>query len=158
MRSNAQSHEPRREHESENVINMSDEGKLHIDDDWKSQAQAEKERLSREVDQADDAGDAGGGAMKADFIGLVNMLAMQAAAGLNGLRDPSTGQSYPPNPELAKIYIDLLDVIEQKTKGNLDEEEKSLLDTAIYQLRMAYVQIMSGDVGAPGGRGGPAGS
>ncbi len=44
---------------------------------------------------------------------------------------------------LAKQSIDLLEVMEQKTKGNLDEEETRLLSALLYELRMAYMAAQS---------------
>lgn len=121
---------------------MSDGPKLQIDDDWKSQAQQEKERLAEQVDHADDAGPEGGPLPPADFRVLVNMLAMQALMGLGGMREPGGGM-IPPNPELAKMHIDLLEVLEVKTKGNVTDEEKRALETTLYHLRLGYVQLMS---------------
>lgn len=138
---------------------MADSPKLHIDDDWKSQAQQEKQRLAEEIDTgASEAGPhAHDGLPKADFQEIVQMLATQAVISLQGMRDPASGRTIPPSPEVAKVYIDLLDVLEKKTKGNLTEEEQKMLDTVLYQLRMAYVQVMSGPARAPR-PGGPAGS
>jgi len=121
---------------------MADEPRLQIDDDWKSQAQREKERIAEQVEQREPAQERGAGMGAADFRGLINMLAMQAMIGLGGLRDPS-GANIPPSPELAKFHIDLLDVLDKKTRGNLSDDEKKMLDTTLYQLRMAYVQIMT---------------
>ncbi len=128
---------------------MAEEQKLHIDDDWKSQAQQEKERLTQEVEKVPGKPHEQAGALpEADFRGLVNLLAMQAIVGLGGLREPG-GPPIPPNPELAKHHIDLLETLEKKTKGNLDEAEQQLLDTTLYQLRMAYVQFMAPEPPAP---------
>jgi uncharacterized protein YccT (UPF0319 family) len=52
------------------------------------------------------------------------------------------GQEIPPNLELAKHHIDLLDILEKKCAGNLSAEEKTLLDTTMHQLRMAYVEMV----------------
>ena len=116
---------------------MADGPKLHIDDDWKSQAAQEKERLAETVDQAADRR-----LPQADFLGLVNLIAMQAMVGLGGFAGPG-GQDIPPNLELAKHHIDLLDVLDRKTQNNLDPEEKRVLETALHQLRMAYVEMVS---------------
>lgn len=125
---------------------MADEGKrLQIDDDWKSQAQAEKERLSEQLEQAGPRE-----LPAADFVGLVQLIAMQAVVGLGGFAGPG-GQEIPPNLELAKHHIDMLDVMDKKTQGNLTPEEKRLLDTTLHQLRMAYVETMRGSGPAPGG-------
>ena len=45
------------------------------------------------------------------------------------------------NLDMAKHNIDMLGVLEEKTKGNLSEEEKRLLDNALYETRMRYVGI-----------------
>ncbi len=42
---------------------------------------------------------------------------------------------------LAKHHIDVLGVLEKKTKGNLTAEEKSILDQALYEVRLRYVQV-----------------
>ena len=137
---------------------------LHIDSDWKKQAQEEKQRLAREVDQkvaqATGAAAAAGAASRpggtgapgaapgrrggprgippASFAALVQMLATQAAIFMTDQHDPETGQSLR-NLDLAKHNIDLLRVLEEKTKGNLTEDEKHLLETVLYELLMAYV-------------------
>jgi hypothetical protein len=131
---------------------------LHIDSDWKKQAQEEKERLAREVEQKPAAaaasaagapsmpGPAGapGGARgqrglpPASLATLVQTLATQSAIFMTDQRDPETGQSLR-NLDLAKHNIDLLRVLEEKTKGNLTEDEKHLLETVLYELLMAYV-------------------
>ncbi|OQZ05910.1 MAG: hypothetical protein B6D36_07690, partial [Planctomycetes bacterium UTPLA1] len=98
---------------------MSDQDqRLQIDDDWKSEAAAEKARLAETVEEQESRG-----MPAADFVGLVQLLAMQAVVGLGGFAGPG-GQEIPPNLELAKHHIDMLEVIETKTKGNLTPEEK----------------------------------
>ena len=47
------------------------------------------------------------------------------------------------NLDMAKHQIDTLSVLEEKTKGNLNEEEKRLLDAALYETRMRYVSVSS---------------
>ena len=47
------------------------------------------------------------------------------------------------NLDMAKHQIDILGVLEEKTRGNLSEEEKQLLDTALYETRMRYVSVAS---------------
>jgi len=127
---------------------MSDEFRLHVDDDWKAQARREKESLSAEVESKRPAEPGA-----ASFMEILNTLAMQAVVGLGGLAGPE-GQQIPPNPEMAKHFIDMLDVLEQKTRGNLTPEEKKALDTTLYSLRLAYVDAVSGGEtpGAPAAR------
>ena len=117
---------------------MPDEPKIQIDDDWKSEAAKEKERLAETVDTGHPRQ-----LPAADFTGLIQLIAMQAIVGLGGMAGPA-GQEIPPNLDLAKHHIDMLDVLEKKTKGNLDPNEKAILDTTLHQLRMAYVEVSRG--------------
>jgi len=116
-------------------------GGLHIDSDWKTEAAKEKERLAEQERRS--AGTAGAGGVGApNFLELLNLLAIQAAVSLGGYRGPG-GERIPANPAAAKHHIDLLDVLDQKTKGNLTEEEKRALDSILYELRLQYVQSVS---------------
>jgi len=123
---------------------MSDSpGKIHIDSDWKQEAAKEKERLTVEEKKPPAEGE-----MQADFIELLNLLALQAAVALGGYQTP-TGERLPPNPMAAKHYIDLISVLEQKTAGNLTDDEKKILEGVLYELRMQYVAAMGGARPAP---------
>ena len=140
---------------------MNDETpKLHIDSDWKAQAQAEKDRLS-EKESARAA--ASGGAQHrgqpgaqhgaqlgdhpdegelppADFRALVATLASQAMMGLGAYADPQSGRAVI-DIQGAQFAIDLLGVIEEKTRGNLTADEASELTEILAQLRARFVQI-----------------
>ncbi|KPK45123.1 MAG: hypothetical protein AMK72_11375 [Planctomycetes bacterium SM23_25] len=123
-----------------------EKGKIHVDSDWKKEAEAEKQRLAREAETAEppDAREPGAGQAlpPASFASLVQMLATQAAIFLSDERDPETGRSMR-HLDLAKHNIDLLGVLEEKTKGNLADGEKKLLDHLLYELRMVYVNAAS---------------
>lgn len=119
--------------------------KIIVDDDWKAEARREKERLAEETQHREQLPPAG-------FIELLNLVVMQALGALGMLMGPG-GQRIPPQPELAKYFIDLLQVIEDKTRGNLTPDEKKLLDQALYDLRMRYVEIASGGAAGLPGRG-----
>lgn len=129
---------------------------LHVDDDWKAQAQAEKAKLA-EKEKAAKAQAASTGAKTdsatsstpppgpgqippADFTTLVSSLATQALFALGAMPDPQTGQRYT-NLDIARHHIDSLSVLEEKTKGNLTDEEKKTLATTLYELRQSYVQV-----------------
>lgn len=124
--------------------NGSDKPKIIVDDDWKTQAQAEKEKLADDVESGVQAGAGKGQARRelppASFTTLVNSLAAQVVFALGGVEDPRTKKRYV-DLDLAKHHIDTLAVLEEKTKGNLTDEEVKLLDQAIYETRMQYVQI-----------------
>ncbi len=121
---------------------MADEQKkIIVDSDWKAEAKRDKERLAEEAARPE--------AVPApSFSELVNLIVMQAMAGLGLLAGPG-GERIPPNLELAKHFIDLLQVLEDKTKGNLTPEEKGLLDQVLYEMRMSFVQMAGGGPVAP---------
>ncbi len=113
--------------------------KIFIDDDWKEQARREKEEADREAREAEEAGEQG--PMPGPHIAeIIQMVTMQATIGLGGFRDQS-GQSIPPNLEYAKHYIDLLELLLNKTLNNLDEQEQRILSGTLQELRMAFVEV-----------------
>jgi hypothetical protein len=75
----------------------------------------------------------------ASFSNLVLMLASQAAIALGQAPNPVTGKTEK-QPEVARHLIDTLDILQQKTKGNLTGEEAQLLEAAVHQLRMTFVE------------------
>ena len=119
-----------------------DELKIQIDTDWKAEAQAEKERLAKEAQTAADNPESGppGALPPADFQTLVGALASQAVMGLGGVRDPKSGGVVVDLPG-ARFAIDLLAVVEEKTRGNLQEKEKQALTQALAELRDRFVRI-----------------
>ncbi len=119
---------------------------LQIDSDWKVEAAREKERLVAEERKQRDSGK-GGGEPGANILELVNLVAMQAAIGLGGFDGPG-GERIAPNLGAAKFHIDLLEVLQNKTEGNLTDEEKKVIDAVLYELRMQYVQVAPGSPAA----------
>jgi hypothetical protein len=77
----------------------------------------------------------------ADFSFLVSSLMFQAQLELGLLR---LGEEEPPEPNFlrAKHSIDLLEVIEEKTKGNLTLEEHRFLENGLTELRFRFVQVL----------------
>jgi len=74
------------------------------------------------------------------FYDLVAMLAEPVPIYLGDARLPD-GQSAT-NLELARLYIDMLEILRQKTTGNLDAQERAFLEDLLYRLRVRYVQKM----------------
>ena len=77
---------------------------------------------------------------KADFPTFVLSLATSAMLHLGLIPDPQTGEPGKVDRELARHTIDTLEMLEEKTRGNLDDEEARLLKEALTELRMRYVQ------------------
>jgi hypothetical protein len=73
-----------------------------------------------------------------DFSTHILSLASSAMVALGKMPAPD-GQPHPLDLEAARHLIDVLGMLEQKTKGNLDEAEGKLLASLIYDLRVAYV-------------------
>jgi hypothetical protein len=117
------------------------EKKIIIDEDWKQQAKREKDILAAQEQQSQKEKQARKAPLpKGDFPGLVNMLVTQALFALGVLR---TEGSEKPEPDLqaARYHIDMLEALEEKTRGNLAEAEKKLLDDTINQVRLAFVRV-----------------
>ena len=79
------------------------------------------------------------------FSGFILSLATTAAVHFGDLADPSTGQRGEPDLDGAARVIELLTMLQQKTKGNLIEQEAKLVDDLLYELRLRYVQAQQQD-------------
>ncbi len=84
---------------------------------------------------------AAGGAAGPDinFSSLIFSLSSTAFMHLGAIPDPNTGKQEK-NLPLAKQAIDLLGVLREKTRNNLDQEEESLFEHLLYDLRLAYIK------------------
>ena len=78
------------------------------------------------------------------FIGFILSLATTAAVHFGDLADPNTGQKGEPNLPAAAQMIEIIAMLQDKTKGNLLEAEQQLIDDLLYELRMRYVQAEQG--------------
>jgi hypothetical protein len=80
------------------------------------------------------------GEMSQRFIEFVMMQAQNAALFLGQIPNPQTGQGEV-NLELAKMFIDQLAMIQEKTRGNLTNEESAVLRNTLSNLQMAFVEV-----------------
>lgn len=77
---------------------------------------------------------------EASFLSLANMLAVEAAMHLGLIQNP--GEEAPPaDLEAARHLIDMLGMLQSKTRGNLTGEEDNLLENILADLRMQFVAI-----------------
>jgi hypothetical protein len=74
------------------------------------------------------------------FSGFVLSLATTAALHFGDIADPQTGRPGEPDLDSAARIIEVLDMLQKKTQGNLIPEEEKLLDDLLYELRMRFVQ------------------
>ena len=120
------------------------EKKLIIDEDWKSQVEAEKE-AARQGEESPKAAEPAPAAARgplppADFTFLIGTLYIQGAMALGLLPNPMTKKA-DVQLDQAKHAIDLLTMLEQKTQGNRTPDESGELDAILHELRMVYVTM-----------------
>lgn len=96
-----------------------------------------QEATTREQPEAE--GSEAGELPPIDFATFVLSLATSAQVHLGAIPNPATGKPEK-KPQLARQTIDILGVLQEKTKGNLSPEEARLLEQLLYDLRMMYVQ------------------
>ncbi len=83
------------------------------------------------------------GEMTQRFIEFVMMHAQNAALFLGQIPNPKTGEPEI-NLDLARMFIDQLEMIQEKTRGNLTNEETMVLRNAVSNLQMAFVEVSGG--------------
>ena len=83
------------------------------------------------------------GEMTQRFIEFVMMHAQNAALFLGQIPNPKTGEAEI-NLDLARMFIDQLEMIQEKTRGNLTNEETMVLRNAVSNLQMAFVEVSGG--------------
>jgi hypothetical protein len=132
-----------------------DKPKIIIDEDWKSQVENERAQ-ARQAQPTDadtppsasgtepaESGHAQEGPLPpASFDLLVTTLATQALAFLGQIPDPIEKKPVL-HFELAQHHIDLLAMLQEKTKGNLTPEEDHVLERVLHELRMLFVSIQT---------------
>ena len=111
--------------------------KIIVDSDWKEQAAQEKEKLAKE------AGPEQRGLPPADFVTHCASLATQAMIFMGAIANPLTGQP-DVDFEQARYVIDTLAMLNEKTKGNLEPDEETTLESLIGELKLIWVQIQGG--------------
>jgi len=118
--------------------------KIIVDEDWKQQAQKEKEILAKkEESEKKESGDerkTRGPIPRGNFAALVSMLTTQALFAL-GLLEIKGQEKREPDLELARYNVDMLETLQEKTKGNLTQEEEQVLENTLNELRMGYVTV-----------------
>jgi hypothetical protein len=78
---------------------------------------------------------------RVDFSTFVLSLGTSALYHLGVVPHPETGQKLsPPELSLARNTIDTLEMLQEKTRGNLDGQERELIESLLYELRMHFVE------------------
>lgn len=119
-----------------------DKPKIIIDSDWKEQARKEKEELSKEAESKAQAKQSATGAPpKPDFVTHCASLATQAMISMGAIAHPATGQAQI-DLNQARYVVDTLELLKEKTAGNLSDEESETLDSLIGELKMVWAQVV----------------
>jgi hypothetical protein len=95
-----------------------------------------------DIENATDNGGVEGSAI--NFAAFIVSLAHTAAVHFGDVPDPVTGETSEPNLPAAQQMIEILALLEEKTRGNLTPEERQLLDGLLYELRIRYVEAAGG--------------
>ncbi len=121
-----------------------EEKKIIVDEDWKAEAKKEKEILAAQEEaekkNAQEEKQARGPLPQGNFAALISMLMTQALFAL-GLLQVKGQEKKGADLEMAKYNIDMLETLEEKTKGNLTKEEETVLANTLNELRMGYVKV-----------------
>jgi hypothetical protein len=78
------------------------------------------------------------------FTAFVLSLATTAAVHFGDIADPATGERAEPNLDGAAQMIEILALLEQKTRGNLTAEERQILEQVLFELRLRFVEASGG--------------
>lgn len=134
------------------------EKKIIIDEDWKSQVQAEKEAAAKQT-----SGEAASATEKpatesqpsakrpdvgdlpmppASLEMLITTLATEALVALGQVPHPATGELHAHRGQ-GQYLIDTIEMLRQKTKGNLTPDEQHMIESVLHQLRMVFVETAS---------------
>ncbi len=140
---------------------------LQIDTDWKKQAQEEKRKLAEAAAKAKAAPAAAPSLAGAPNSPALKEAAVAPTAARRGARSlpapgfgslvqsvmtqilyylgelPASGGQGAMDLDLAKHHLDVLTVLEEKTRNNLTLEEQSMLDAALYETRTRFVNVAS---------------
>ncbi len=112
------------------------EDKRHFDKEGNVVSQEEEAAGSKEDLSAEAPSES---PEKLDFVSILFTYVHTALIYLGDLPDPS-GAAVPENLPGAQQMIDILELMQQKTKGNLTENEGKYLESALFDLRMRYLQ------------------
>lgn len=93
------------------------------------------------ADQTPDAQPSDQEASAITFVGFVLSLAHTTAVHLGDVPDPVSGTAGEPQLDAAFQMIEILGLLEQKTRGNLSAEERQMLEQLLYELRVRFMEV-----------------
>jgi len=124
-----------------------DQKKRYTFTDKRSRPEETRQDLKTESSKTHDTVDARPygreGYPEIDFSTLIMSFASAAMISIGNVPDPVTGQ-ISKNLHLAQQNIAIISLLREKTKGNLSQEEESLIDNILYELRLSYIEAKKG--------------
>ncbi len=132
-----------------------DDPKIFVDEDWKQKAEAEKKALEEEIaSQAEESAEAPAEGEydlpAASFPSLLQEFSTRALVSLGMIQNPFSGEAQV-DLKAAAYSIDMLAILQEKTAGNLEENESAYLGQLIAQLREAFLKVSAAEGGAEEG-------
>ena len=108
--------------------------KKKVDESWKDNVEKEKDFTGPNTESLSD--------IKPSFASFVTTLGMQAFVALGEFQGSASPEAEAPQVDLAqaKSLIDILQILSEKTKGNLTEEEAAMFQEILYGLKMKFVE------------------
>lgn len=132
--------------------------KIIVDEDWKTQVEREKAELERQRAAAAAGQDPAAaeapraaseqGIPEPGLEWLVSMMASEAMLHMGVFASPATGKPVVDLPA-ARLFIDTLGVLEEKTRGNRTPQEDQLFSAVLHDLRMGYLEVERATQAAP---------
>ncbi len=113
--------------------------RIIVDEDWKAQVEREKREAAEKKDSQAGLDPP---LPPPTLTALSSSLAMQAMAALGLLPDPLTGK-LEVRLNRARHLIDTVNLLLEKTKGNISEEESRAMEEMLHELRLTYVQVQA---------------
>ncbi len=113
---------------------MEKKDKIKIDQNWKEQVEKEKKNSKNQSKDYH----------QPTFTIFISSLSMQAMIALGRLENPVSKKNEK-NLQQARYLIDTLEIIEAKTKNNLDDSERKMLEESLFSLRMVYIEEKKGE-------------
>ena len=117
------------------------------DESWKEKARKEKEQLSDFPEEIPEI-------PPASFLGLIDELSLRVMLALGQIRNPKSPEVYL-DLDGARYAIDTIQMLLEKTKGNLAPEEEATVKDVVHNLRLLYVHIARAAASAPPAGGDP---
>ena len=111
---------------------MSESTPKKVDESWKDSVRKERETVTE--------GPAAPVVPDADLLSFISTLAMQALSALGEMKKGASDEPQKTDLVQAKYLIDIIQMLSEKTRGNLTEEETNELNTLLYELRMRFVR------------------